>query len=152
MRLQGHRLSRKAQTLLAKGRRLTDRDLMLAAAMNYPTLSVHRRPKVAVLGTGDELVAPGSTPEPGEIVYSNGFALLALARSEGAEAIDLGIARDTARGHRCGACARARDAAPMFWSPPAAPPSASMIWCSGRSPPKGSTCRSGGWRCGRAGR
>jgi molybdopterin molybdotransferase len=84
----------KDQVLLSKGRRLTDRDLMLAAAMNYPALSVHRRPKVAVLGTGDELVPPGSEPKPGEIVYSNGFALRALMRSEGAEAIDLGVARD----------------------------------------------------------
>jgi molybdopterin molybdotransferase len=47
-----------------------------------------------VLGTGDELVAPGATPKPGEIVYSNGFALLALARKEGAEVNDLGIAHD----------------------------------------------------------
>jgi molybdopterin molybdotransferase len=67
---------------------------MLAAAMNHPTLSVHRRPKVAVLGTGDELVPPGSRPQPGEIVYSNGFALSALARAEGADVHDLGIARD----------------------------------------------------------
>ena len=87
-------ISRKGQVLLPKGRRLTDRDLMLAAAMNHPKLSVHRRPKVAVLGTGDELVPPGGTPDPGEIVYSNGFALTALARNEGAEAHDLGIARD----------------------------------------------------------
>src|SRR5665213_2251611 len=78
----------QGQPLLRKGRRLTDRDLMLAAAMNYPTLSVHRRPKVAVLGTGDELVAPGGTPAPGEIVYSNGFALVAMARGEGAEVCD----------------------------------------------------------------
>jgi molybdopterin molybdotransferase len=93
--VRGHGIDfSKDQILLRKGRCLTDRDLMLAAAMNHPMLSVHRRPKVAVLGTGDELVAPGSTPGPGEIVYSNGFALLALARSEGAEAIDLGIARD----------------------------------------------------------
>lgn len=84
----------QGQPLLRKGRRLTDRDLMLAAAMNYPALSVHRRPRVAVLGTGDELVAPGSTPKPGEIVYSNGFALKALARNEGAEINDLGIASD----------------------------------------------------------
>jgi molybdopterin molybdotransferase len=84
----------QGQPLLRKGRRLTDRDLMLAAAMNYPTLSVHRRPKVAVLGTGDELVAPGGAPAPGEIVYSNGFALVAMARSEGAEVNDFGIARD----------------------------------------------------------
>jgi molybdopterin molybdotransferase len=62
--------------------------------MNYPMLRVHRRPKVAVLGTGDELVAPGSTPGAGEIVYSNGFAIAALARSEGAVVTDLGIARD----------------------------------------------------------
>jgi len=84
----------KGDVLLGKGRLLSDRDLMLAAAMNHPALSVHRKPKVAVLGTGDELVAPGSTPQPGEIVYSNGFALMALIRNEGAEAIDLGIARD----------------------------------------------------------
>ena len=55
---------------------------------------MHRRPKVAVLGTGDELVPPGSTPGPGEIVYSNGYALTALARSENADVHDLGIARD----------------------------------------------------------
>jgi len=84
----------QGEPLLRKGRRLTDRDLMLAAAMNYPTLNVHRRPKVAVLGTGDELVAPGSVPAAGEIVYSNGFALKALARDEGAEVGDLGIAPD----------------------------------------------------------
>src|SRR5581483_5058807 len=45
----------EGQVLLPRGRRLTDRDVMLAAAMSHPTLPVHRRPKVAVLGTGDEL-------------------------------------------------------------------------------------------------
>jgi molybdopterin molybdotransferase len=84
----------KGQLLLRKGTQLSDRDLMLAAAMNHPRLSVHRQPKVAVLGTGDELVQPGSKPNPGEIVYSNGFALTALARSEGGTVLDLGIARD----------------------------------------------------------
>ena len=82
------------QVLLTKGHRLSDRDLMLAAAMNYPRLRVHRRPKVAVLGTGDELVPPGSAPKPGEIVYSNGYALRALAQSEGAVPIDLGVVGD----------------------------------------------------------
>ena len=82
------------QVLLPKGRRLTDRDLMLAAAMNHPALPVHRRPKVAVLGTGDELLRPGSRPGPGEIIYSNGYALMALARAEGADVIDLGIVPD----------------------------------------------------------
>ena len=84
----------QGDTLLRKGQRLSGRDVMLAAAMNHPALPVHRRPKVAVLGTGDELVPPGTTPKPGEIVYSNGFALLALAEGEGAESTDLGIARD----------------------------------------------------------
>ena len=85
---------RQGDPLLAKGRRLTDRDLMLAAAMNYPRLTVYRRPHVAVLGSGDELIMPGGTLKPGEIVYSNGFALSALVRTEGGRVTDLGIARD----------------------------------------------------------
>jgi molybdopterin molybdotransferase len=84
----------KGQVLLPKGRRLSDRDVMLVAAMNHPRLRVHRRPKVAVIATGDELVEPGRTPGPGEIVYSNGFAITALARDEGAEAHDFGIVHD----------------------------------------------------------
>ena len=86
---------REGDVLLAGGRRLTDRDLSLAAGMNYPQLPVRRRPKIAILATGDELVMPGETPGPGQIVYSNGYALRALARDEGAETIDLGIAADT---------------------------------------------------------
>jgi molybdopterin molybdotransferase len=99
---------RKGDVLLAKGSRLTDRDLSLAAGMNYPQLEVRRRPKVAVLATGDELVMPGSTPGPGQIVYSNGYALRALARAEGAETIDLGIAADTVEATTSG-IRRARD-------------------------------------------
>jgi molybdopterin molybdotransferase len=85
---------RQGAVLPAKGRALTDRDLMLAAAMNHPRLRVHRRPVIAVLGTGDELVMPGGTPGPGQIVYSNGFALSALARAEGGVVTELGVARD----------------------------------------------------------
>jgi molybdopterin molybdotransferase len=85
---------REGDTLIAQGRRLTDRDLALAAAANHPTLAVHRRPKLGVLATGDELVLPGSTPGPGEIVYSNGYALSALALGEGCDVMDLGIVPD----------------------------------------------------------
>src|ERR1700761_843410 len=94
--------------LLKAGSRLSDRDLSLAAAMNYPRLPVHRQPKVALLATGDELVMPGETPGPGQIVYSNGYALRALARSEGAEVVDLGIATDTMEATTAG-IRRARD-------------------------------------------
>jgi molybdopterin molybdotransferase len=86
---------REGDVLLRQGRVLSDRDLALAAAMNHPTLPVHRRPKVALLATGDELVMPGSRPTEGQVVYSSGYALRALVTREGAEVIDLGIARDT---------------------------------------------------------
>ncbi len=98
----------KGDVLLTGGTRLSDRDLSLAAGMNYPELAVRRRPKVAVLATGDELVMPGSTPGPGQIVYSNGYALRALTRDEGAETIDLGIAADTVEATTHG-IRRARD-------------------------------------------
>ena len=84
----------EGSVLLRRGQRLTDRDVMLAASMNHPVLPVHRRPRVAVLGTGDELVAPGTTPSEGQIVYSNGFALMAMAEGEGAEVLDLRIVPD----------------------------------------------------------
>ena len=81
-------------TLLTKGTRLSARNLALAAAMNHPTVPVHRMPNVAVLATGDELVMPGTEPGFGEIVYSNGYATMALARREGCEVFDLGIVPD----------------------------------------------------------
>ena len=93
VRVEGLDFKRGA-VLLTKGRRLSDRDLALAAAMNHPTVPVHRCPKVALLATGDELVMPGATPGFGQIVYSNGYATMALARREGCEVIDLGIVPD----------------------------------------------------------
>ncbi len=99
---------RTGDVLLRAGTRLTERDLALAAAMNHPELPVRRRPKVAFLATGDELVMPGTDPAPGQIVHSNGYALRALARCEGADVIDLGVARDTMESTTA-AIRRARD-------------------------------------------
>jgi molybdopterin molybdotransferase len=99
---------RRGAVLLPKGRRLSDRDLALAAAMNHPRLSVHRRPKLAILATGDELVMPGSSAAIGEIVCSNGYATMAMARREGCELIDLGIVPDRL-GETVEAVRRARD-------------------------------------------
>jgi molybdopterin molybdotransferase len=100
---------REGDVLLKAGSRLSDRDLSLAASMNFPELPVRRKPKVVLLATGDELVMPGSTPGPGQIVYSNGYSLRALARSEGAETVDLGVAADTLEATTAG-IRRAREA------------------------------------------
>ena len=86
---------RAGEVLFKKGHRLTARDLALAAGMNHPLVPVYRRPKIALFATGDELVPPGTEPGPGQIVYSNGFALAALARDEGADVTDLGVIHDT---------------------------------------------------------
>ncbi len=76
-------------------RRLRPADLALLAAMNLPEVAVARRPEVAFIATGDELVQPGEQPGPDQILASNGFALAALAEAEGAVARLLPVARDT---------------------------------------------------------
>ena len=82
------------QVLLSEGMSLDARRLALAAAAGHPRLDVRRRPRVAILATGDELVEPGATPAWDQIVASNSLALAALAEEAGAETIDLGIAAD----------------------------------------------------------
>ena len=76
-------------------RLLRANDLALLAAMNIPEVTVTRRPIVAIIPTGDELVMPGEDPAPDQIIASNSFALAALVEQTGAEARLLPIARDT---------------------------------------------------------
>jgi len=76
------------------GRRLTARDIGLAAAMDRPWAMVRRRPRVAILATGDEVVMPGDPVGPNQIVSSNSLALGAFVRACGAEPLQLGIAAD----------------------------------------------------------
>jgi molybdopterin molybdotransferase len=76
------------------GTRLGPRELMLAAAMNHVELPVRRKPKVAILATGDEVVAPGSELAPGQIVSSVPLGIAALVEAHGGEAMSLGIAKD----------------------------------------------------------
>lgn len=80
---------------LTAGRLLGARDIALAASMNCPWLRVYRKPRVAVLATGDELVMPGEPIGPNQIVSSNNVGLCAFIQAAGAVAIDLGIALDT---------------------------------------------------------
>jgi len=87
---------RAGAVVLAKGRKLAPRDIALAAAANNPTLQVGRRPRIAILATGDELVNPGEPIGPNQIVSSNGFGLSAFVRAHGGEPVDLGIAPDDA--------------------------------------------------------
>jgi len=80
---------------LKAGSVLKVRDIGLAAAMNYPWLKVRRKPRVAILATGDEVVLPGDPLGPSQIVSSNGPALCAFVAACGGEPISLGIVRDT---------------------------------------------------------
>ena len=82
------------EIMLCAGRRLTPRDVALAAAANHPTLPVRRRPRVAILAAGDELVAPGAMLGPAQIVGSNTFAVAGIVAAAGGAPIDLGIAAD----------------------------------------------------------
>ena len=85
---------RSGETLLTAACRLGPRELALAAAMGHGRLKVRRKPMVAILATGSELVPPGATPRAGQIVSSNSIALAGLVELWGGVALDLGIAPD----------------------------------------------------------
>ena len=82
------------QVGLTAGALLDARRIALAAAMNLPTLPVRRRPRVAILATGDELVRPGDPIGANQIVSSNNYGVAALVRASGGDVVDLGIAPD----------------------------------------------------------
>jgi molybdopterin molybdotransferase len=83
------------EEILSPGRRLRPADLAACAALGNPWLEVHRRPRVAVVSTGDELVEVDVEPGPGQIVDSNAMAIAAAVRQAGGEPVRVGIARDT---------------------------------------------------------
>ena len=84
----------RGQVGVEAGRRLTPADIGLAAAMNWPWVEVVRKPRVAIISTGNELAQPGEDLLPGQIVASNGIALAAFVTSCGGAPLNLGIARD----------------------------------------------------------
>lgn len=87
---------RAGDEVIAAARRLTPRDIGLAAAANHPWLAVHRAPRVAILATGDEIALPGEPIPAGGIVSSNAHALAALIRQQGGVPVVLPIVADDA--------------------------------------------------------
>lgn len=86
---------RRDDRLLPQGMVLTPGSIALAASGGYPHVPVYRRPKVAILATGSELVEPGREVGPSQIVASNSYGLAALVQAHGGEVLDLGIAPDS---------------------------------------------------------
>jgi molybdopterin molybdotransferase len=86
--------------LLPRGKVLTARDVGLSAAMNVPWLSVHRKPRISILATGDEIVMPGDPIGRDQIVSSNALSLAAFITAQGGTPLDLGIAPDEEDGLR----------------------------------------------------
>lgn len=86
----------EGDVLLSAGTRLDYRSLSLAASMNHAALPVQRKPLVAVLATGDELVAPGGNPGPDQIIASNHAGIAAMVEDCGGSVLDLGISPDDA--------------------------------------------------------
>jgi len=109
----GQHIRRKGQDfalndmLLTPGRKLGARDIGLAAATNHPWLTVHRRPRIAILATGDEIVMPGEKLGAGGIVSSNSHCLAALVRAAGADPIMLPVAGDSIAAIQAAAAAAA---------------------------------------------
>jgi molybdopterin molybdotransferase len=100
---------RESEALLSSGHRLSARDIALLAAMDVSRVAVTRRPKIAVLATGDELVRPGEARGPAQIVAASLDGLLAQIALWGGDPVDLGIARDRAE-DIAAAAARAEEA------------------------------------------
>ncbi|MGA7325217.1 MAG: gephyrin-like molybdotransferase Glp [Rhodomicrobium sp.] len=86
---------REGEVLLRAGTRLGSRHLMLAAAMNYAEVPVRRKPVIALLANGDELVRPGTAPNPDQIVSSIPPSMKAAISAWGGDAAILEIAADT---------------------------------------------------------
>lgn len=85
---------RSGATVLAAPKVLDARHIALLAAANLPWVEVRQRPRIGILATGDELVRPGETAGPDQIISSNNLGLAALVRAQGGDPVDLGIAPD----------------------------------------------------------
>ena len=84
----------KGQPIFARGRRLRARDLGALTGVGITRVSVFRRPRVALISTGDEIVPPDVTPRPGQVRNINAYSLIAMATEAGVMVTDFGLVRD----------------------------------------------------------
>jgi len=85
---------RVGDAVLERGRPIGPPEIGMLATLGYSRVRVHRRPRVAILSTGDELAELGREPSPGQIPNSNTYALMAQVRETGADPVNLGVAPD----------------------------------------------------------
>ena len=116
----------RGETLLRKGQVIGSREIGMLAACGLAEIDVVRRPKVAVLSTGDELVALGDTLRPGGVYDSNGAIIAAAVAEAGGEPVAFGAFPDDAAALEAGGAPRARANA-TWWCCPAAPRRARAI-------------------------
>ena len=128
--------------------RLGAAEIALAAAMNHPTLPCVRKPRVAIIANGDELVLPGQTIGPDQIVASNSFAIAAFTQAAGGEPLDLGIAADTVEALEARIVAAREAKADVIVTLGGRPRSAITISSSRRWRARAWNCRFGRSRCG----
>ena len=99
IRVQGEDV-RAGEMIIAAGTLLRPAEVGMLASFGKTSISVYRRPRVAIVSTGDELVEPGTTPAMGQIINSNSFSLAAAIKEAGALPVIVGIARDDLESHR----------------------------------------------------
>lgn len=85
---------RAGELVFSRGHLLRPQDIGVLSALGYLQIEVYRRPRLSIISTGDEIIRPGETPKPGEVIDINTPALAAVAKRMGAEVISTAYARD----------------------------------------------------------
>ena len=85
---------RNGELVFSRGHLLRPQDIGVLSALGYQHIEVYKRPRLSIISTGDEIIRPGTTPKPGEVIDINTPALAAVAKRLGAEVISTGYARD----------------------------------------------------------
>jgi molybdenum cofactor synthesis domain len=85
---------RNGELVFSRGHLLRPQDIGVLSALGYLQVEVYKRPRLSIISTGDEIIRPGETPKPGEVIDINTPALAAVAKRLGADVISTAYARD----------------------------------------------------------